>query len=115
MQYGCETRVNLPEQSGEQMQIHEITTKIKIPKLNEGVMDTILGILKTDPAMAGLSADQKGAMVSQNSKIKELADEAFSKWQIFAAGIESRITDPAEKTAFKNRTDGEYKKNLMAA
>lgn len=97
------------------MQIHEITTVThKIPKLNEGMMDTIAGYFNTDPKLANLDASQRGQRMAANSKAKDAADKGFRVWQTYINGIESQITDPDKKKAFDDRTDGLYKKYLLS-
>ena len=97
------------------MQIHEVTTAVhKIPKLNEGMMDTIKGYFNTDPSMANLDAAQRGQKMASNALVKNAADKGFRVWQVYIHGIESRITDPIKKKAFNDRTDGLYKKYLLS-
>jgi len=97
------------------MQIHEITTAThKIPKLNEGMMDTIKGYFNSDPSMANLDAAQRGQKMASNALVKDAADKGFRVWQVYIHGIESQITDPIKKKAFNDRTDGLYKKYLLS-
>ena len=103
------------------MQIHEITivANQKIPKLNEDLKDSLQAyydkLITQDPALAGLDIKQKTARFAQQRMIKELAEKAWSKWQVFDnAELFRRKSDPVKLAAYTDRSDQMYEKNLLA-
>lgn len=59
------------------MQIHEITKK----QTNEGIMDTLKGVFKTDPASANLPLDQRIRAAQTNTATQQVAKLVMQQWQ----------------------------------
>lgn len=85
------------------MQIHEIT---QATQLDEGIFDTI---------KSGIAGAKQGYQAGQtNRAIQSIADKAYPIWVNYAKRLEQSITDPVDKQAFINRTDGLYQRALTA-
>ena len=100
------------------MQIHEVTTTTrKIPILNEDLIDKIWAYYDQwedkDPALAGLDIKQKTARFAQDRMVRELADNAWSIWQVYNNKWIQTLP-AAERAAYIDRSDGTYEKNLLA-
>lgn len=106
------------------MQIHEITRQ----RTDEGILDNVRSVAQkaTSAVSRGakaLSGGIKGAQqgyqaAKQNRKnaaaTGEVAGNAARLWTNYATRLENSITDPAEKKAFQDRTDGQYEDALRA-
>lgn len=105
------------------MQIHELTTK----QLNEGPLDFAqnvagkigAGVAAVRGAGQGVSNAVSGVTTAyqqaqMGQKYTAMADKAQKAWTVFATQLEKSITDPAQKAAFINRTDGRYQQTLQA-
>jgi len=105
------------------MQIHELTQK----QLNEGPLDFAQNVAGkigagvaavrgagqgVGNAVSGVKTAYQQAQMGQ--KYTAMADKAQKAWTVFATQLENSITDPAQKAAFINRTDGRYQKTLQA-
>ena len=105
------------------MQIHELTQK----QLNEGPLDFAqnvagkigAGVAAVRGAGQGVSNAVSGVTTAyqqaqMGQKYTAMADKAQKAWTVFVTQLENSITDPAQKAAFINRTDGRYQKTLQA-
>lgn len=105
------------------MQIHELTQK----QLNEGPLDFAQNVAgKIGAGVAAVRGAGQGVgnavggvktayqQAQMGQKYTAMADKAQKAWTVFATQLENSITDPAQKAAFINRTDGRYQKTLQA-
>ncbi len=101
---------------GKLMQVHEITQQ----PVNEGLRDIAAAIKNpiaaakaTTQGAPGTSLSSRIAAVKADKKIKDLADRTYNAWKNYIYRVEQNL-DPKDLPAFRNRSDGRYRKDLEA-
>lgn len=102
------------------MQIHEINQP-----LNEGPITRNIAAAVTNPIAAarvaagggsgatGTSFSSRVAATAMQPKIKDLAIRTLDAWKNYIYQVEQTI-DPQDLPAFRNRSDGRYRKELLS-
>lgn len=95
----------------------------KIPGALKGAASSVAsGIKNFGGAVADTARDigsvaqggkQAFQQAGQEKKVQQTADKAYTSWTNYAAQLEKSV-DPADRTAFDNRTDGYYEQALLA-